>query len=115
MGTMSIQRNLNPINRLPDPSGSLSANLLSAAIVSANCNIEKVTGSARKTHVYVHVVATNTASHLLLTTASHLNLSMAHGVTFSINAHHTRLVKLFSFNLICMKIIKHKYCFKKIY
>ena len=115
VGTMSIQRNLNPINRLPDPSGSLSANLLSASIVSANRNnVEKVTGSARKIHVYV--VATNTASHLLLTTASHLNLSMAHGVTSSINARPPHVTcKIISFNLICMKIIQHKYFFKKIY
>ena len=100
---MCIQRYLKLINRLPNPSGSLFANLLSTAIVSANCKVEKVTGSARKIRVYV--VASNTASHLLLTMASHLNLSMARGVTSPINAHHTWLVKLFSFNLICMKII----------
>ena len=84
---MSIQCYLKPIDGLPDPRGSLSANLPSVAIVSANREIKKVTGSVRKIHVYV--VATNTASHLLLTMASHLNLSMARGVTSPIHAHHT--------------------------
>jgi len=32
-------------------------------------------------------------------------ISLEHGAVSSINAHHTRLVKLFAFNLICAKII----------
>ena len=36
-------------------------------------------------------------------------ITSAHGVISSINAHHTRLVKLFSFNLVCPKIILREY------
>ena len=38
---MCIQRYLKLINRLPNPSGSLFANLLSTAIVSANCKVRE--------------------------------------------------------------------------
>ena len=33
---------------------------------------------------------------------------MARDATFSINAHHARIVKIFSYNLICTKIILHE-------
>ena len=36
---------------------------------------------------------------------------MARGATFSINAHHARIVKIFSYDLICTKIILHEYYF----
>ena len=55
--TMSIRRYLKPVNGLPNPRGSLSANLPSAAIASANREVEK---------------------DLLLTAASHLDLSIIH-------------------------------------
>ena len=40
-------------------------------------------------------------------------ISSACGAISSINAHHTQLVKLFSSNLVCAKIILHKYFFNK--
>ena len=42
-------------------------------------------------------------------------ISSARGAISSINAHHTRLVKLFSFNLVCPKIILREYFFDKIF
>ena len=96
---MSIRRYLKPINGLPDPRGSLSANLPSAAIASANREVEKVTGSAKKRGPYKkyvpNVVASNTTSQLLLAAASHLEHDTARGATCSINAHHARIVKFF--------------------
>ena len=50
------------------------------------------------------VVVSNTASHLLS-----LPITSARGAISSINAHHTRLVKLFSSNLVCLKIILCEY------
>ena len=41
-------------------------------------------------------------------------ISSARGVVSSINAHHMRLVKLFSFNLVCPKIILCEYFFDEI-
>ena len=38
-------------------------------------------------------------------------ISLARAVISSINAHHTRLVKLFSFNFVCPKIILREYFF----
>ena len=54
-------------------------------------------------YILVYVVASNTTSHLLF--------SSAHGVISSINAHHTRLVKLFLYNLVCPEITLCKYIF----
>ena len=51
-------------------------------------------------------MASNTTSNLLLPA-----ISSACGAISSINAHHTRLVKLFSFNLVCPKIILREYFF----
>ena len=36
---------------------------------------------------------------------------MARGATFSISAHHARIVKIFSYNSISTKIILHEYYF----
>ena len=58
-------------------------------------------------YILVFVVASNT-SHLLFT------ISLARAAIFSINAHHTRLVKLLSFNFVCPKIILRKYFLTKI-
>ena len=41
-------------------------------------------------------------------------ISSAHGAVSSINAHHKQLVKLFSFNLVCLKIILREYFFDEI-
>ena len=40
-------------------------------------------------------------------------ISLARAAISSINAHHTRLVKLFSFNFVCSKIILREYFFTK--
>ena len=53
--------------------------------------------------VCMYVVASNTTSCLLF--------SSARGAISSINAHHTRLVKLFLYNLVCPKITLCKYFF----
>ena len=54
----------------------------------------------------IYVVASNTTSHLISQA-----ISSTRGAISSINAHHTRLVKLFSFNLVCAKIILREYFF----
>ena len=41
--------------------------------------------------------------------------TLARGAISSINAHHMRLVKLFSFNLVCPKIILREYFWMKFY
>jgi len=51
VGTMFIQSYLKPINRLPNPRGSLSANLPSAATASVNHKVEKVSKIERATQV----------------------------------------------------------------
>ena len=60
-------------------------------------------------YIQVYVVASNTKK-ISFSPA----ISSAHGVISSINAHHTRLVKLFSFNLVCPKIFLCKSIFDKI-
>ena len=76
-----------------------------------NKNFSNV-GSIQRTHQYFSncccpyilvYVASNTTSNLLFTA-----ISSARGAISSINAHHRRLVKLFSFNLVCPKIILHE-------
>ena len=54
--------------------------------------------------ILVYVVASNTTSHFLFT--SHLFSTWSN--LLNINAHHTRLVKLISFNSVCAKIILRK-------
>ena len=57
VGSMSIHWYLKPINGLPDPKVSLSATLPSAAIASANREVEKVVGSGRKRGPYKKYVS----------------------------------------------------------
>ena len=45
---MSIRRFFKPIDGLPDPKGSLSAAIPSAAIASANREVQKVMDSGNK-------------------------------------------------------------------
>lgn len=45
---MSIRRYFKPVDGLPDPQGSLSRGVPSAAIASANLEVQRATGSAKK-------------------------------------------------------------------
>ena len=47
-GRMSIRRYLKPIDGLPDLKGSLSTTIPSAAIASANREVQKAIGSGKK-------------------------------------------------------------------
>ena len=47
-GTMSIRKFFKPVDGLPDPRGSLSSSMPSAAIASANREVEKVVEATKK-------------------------------------------------------------------
>ena len=74
------------------------------------------TKSSLLTHTSISLVTAASISLYLwwpLTQAIYFSptISLARAAIFSINAHHTRLVKLLSFNFVCPKIIFWRKCY----
>ena len=69
-GRMSVRQYLKPIDGLPDPKGSLSTTIPSAAIASANWEVQKAISSGKKRGPYKKYL-----SEALLGSLLHANTS----------------------------------------
>ena len=115
-GHMSIRRYLKSIDGIPDPKGSLSTTIPSAAIASANIirridislNLVAILSvTVQRIDVGPHTQQAITLSSML--TARSLKARTIYGACIIIYR-----VKLFSFNFFIQKFL-HKYFFTKIY